>query len=226
VRWLVAQRTAVDGVEVPLFPGVFGIFGHGNVVSLAEALSRVQDELPTWRGHNEQSMALAAVAFAKAKRRRQIMIATSSVGPGSTNMVTAAALAHANRLPLLLISGDTFQHRIVDPVLQQIEDFGSPSTMVSDTFRPVTRFWDRIARPEQIIQTLPQALGVMLDPADCGPAYVGLPQDIAAEAYEFPVPFFDNTLHRIRRPGPDAREIAAAARALSGAEKPLLIIAG
>ncbi len=226
VRWLIAQRTEIDGVEVPLFPGVFGIFGHGNVVSLAEALSRVQDELPTWRGHNEQSMALAAVAFAKAKRRRQIMIATSSVGPGSTNMVTAAALAHANRLPLLLISGDTFQHRIVDPVLQQIEDFGSPSTTVSDTFRPVTRFWDRITRPEQIIQTLPQALGIMLDPADCGPAYVGLPQDIAAEAYDFPVAFFDNTLHHIRRPGPDAREIAAAARALGAAEKPLLIAGG
>ncbi len=226
VSWLIAQHTEIDGVEIPLFPGVFAIFGHGNVVSLAEALSRVQDELPTWRGHNEQSMALAAVAFAKAKHRRQIMIATSSVGPGSTNMVTAAALAHANRLPLLLISGDTFQHRIVDPVLQQIEDFGSPSTTVSDAFRPVTRFWDRITRPEQIIQTLPQALGIMLDPADCGPAYIGLPQDIAAEAYDFPVPFFDNTLHHIRRPGPDVREIDAAARALGAAEKPLLIAGG
>ncbi len=226
VRWVIAQRTEIDGVEVPVFPGVFGIFGHGNVVSLAEALSGVRDELPTWRGHNEQSMALAAVAFAKAKRRRQIMIATSSVGPGSTNMVTAAAVAHANRLPLLLISGDTFQHRIVDPVLQQIEDFGSPSTTVSDAFRPVTRFWDRITRPEQIIQTLPQALGVMLDPADCGPAYIGLPQDIAAEAYDFPAPFFDRTLHHIRRPGPDARDIAAAAAVLNAAEKPLLIAGG
>ena len=157
VRWLAAQRTEIDGVEVPLFPGVFAIFGHGNVVSLAEALAGAQEELPTWRGHNEQSMALAAVAFAKAKRRRQIMIATSSVGPGSTNMVTAAAVAHANRLPLLLIGGDTFQHRIVDPVLQQVEHFDQPSTTVSDAFRAVTRFWDRITRPEQIIQTLPQA---------------------------------------------------------------------
>lgn len=226
VRWLVAQRTEIDGVGVPLFPGVFGIFGHGNVVSLAEALESVQDELPTWRGHNEQSMALAAVAFAKAKRRRQIMIATSSVGPGSTNMVTAAAVAHANRLPLLLISGDTFQHRIVDPVLQQIEDFGGPSTTVSDTFRSVTRFWDRVTRPEQIIQTLPQALAVMLDPAECGPAYIGLPQDIAAEAYDFPVQFFSETMHFIRRPGPDAREITSAAAALSAAEKPLLIAGG
>lgn len=226
VRWVIAQRTEIDGVEMPLFPGVFGIFGHGNVVSLAEALASVQDELPTWRGHNEQSMALAAIAFAKAKRRRQIMIATSSVGPGSTNMVTAAAVAHANRLPLLLISGDTFQHRIVDPVLQQIEDFGSPSTTVSDTFRSVTRFWDRVTRPEQIIQTLPQALAIMLDPAECGPAYIGLPQDIAAEAYDFPVHFFDATLHHIRRPGPDAREITTAAAVLSAAKKPLLITGG
>jgi 3D-(3,5/4)-trihydroxycyclohexane-1,2-dione acylhydrolase (decyclizing) len=226
VRWLVAQRTEIDGVEVPLFPGVFGIFGHGNVVSLAEALAGVQDELPTWRGHNEQSMALAAVAFAKAKRRRQIMIATSSVGPGSTNMVTAAAVAHANRLPLLLISGDTFQHRVVDPVLQQVEHFDSPSTTVSDVFRTVTRFWDRITRPEQIIQTLPQALAIMLDPAECGPAYIGLPQDIAAEAYDFPTQFFGETLHYIRRPGPDPRDIAAAAAVLSAADKPLLIAGG
>ena len=226
VRWVTAQRTEIDGVEVPLFPGVFAIFGHGNVVSLAEALATVKDDLPTWRGHNEQSMALAAVAFAKAKNRRQIMIATSSVGPGSTNMVTAAAVAHANRLPLLLISGDTFQHRIVDPVLQQIEDFGTPSTTVSDSFRAVTRFWDRITRPEQIIQALPQALSVMLDPADCGPAYIGLPQDIAAEAYDFPVRFFDKTLHHIRRPGPDARDIAAAAAALAESDKPLLIAGG
>jgi len=226
VRWLIAQRTEIDGVEVPVFPGVFGIFGHGNVVSLAEALARVQDELPTWRGHNEQSMALAAVAFAKAKRRRQIMIATSSVGPGSTNMVTAAAVAHANRLPLLLISGDTFQHRIVDPVLQQIEHFGSPSTTVSDAFRTVTRFWDRITSPEQIIQTLPQALAIMLDPAECGPAYIGLPQDIAAEAYDFPVQFFDETHHYIRRPGPDARDIEAAAAVLATADRPLLIAGG
>ena len=226
VRWVTAQRTEIDGVEVPLFPGVFAIFGHGNVVSLAEALATVKDDLPTWRGHNEQSMALAAVAFAKAKNRRQIMIATSSVGPGSTNMVTAAAVAHANRLPLLLISGDTFQHRIVDPVLQQIEDFGTPSTTVSDSFRAVTRFWDRITRPEQIIHALPQALSVMLDPADCGPAYIGLPQDIAAEAYDFPVRFFDKTLHHIRRPGPDARDIAAAAAALAESDKPLLIAGG
>jgi len=226
VKFIIAQRTIIDGREEPLFAGVFGLFGHGNVVSLAEALQPVQDELPTWRGHNEQSMALAAVAFAKAKRRRQIMIATSSVGPGSTNMVTAAATAHANRLPLLLFSGDTFQHRFVDPVLQQIEHFENPSITVSDAFRAVTRYWDRVTRPEQIIQTLPQAVATMLDPETCGPAYIGLPQDIAAEAYAYPEAFFDRTIHYIRRPGPDPRDVERAAAALAGAERPLIIAGG
>ena len=146
VRWLLAQRTRIDDEEVPLFAGVFAIFGHGNVTCLGEALEPVQDELPTWRGHNEQSMALAAVAYAKAMRGRRIMIATSSIGPGSTNMVTAAAVAHANRLPVLLFSGDTFQHRIVDPVLQQVEHFGDPTITVADAFKPVTRYWDRITQ--------------------------------------------------------------------------------
>jgi 3D-(3,5/4)-trihydroxycyclohexane-1,2-dione acylhydrolase (decyclizing) len=226
VRWLLAQRIAEDGEEMPVFAGVFGIFGHGNVVALAEALQRVQDRLPTWRGQNEQSMALAAAAYAKAKRRRQIMIATSSIGPGCTNMVTAAATAHANRLPLLLISGDTFQHRIVDPVLQQIEQFGNPTITASDAFKPVTRYWDRITRPEQIVQSLPQALAVMLDPEECGPAFIGLPQDIAAEAFDFPVGFFEVRVHYVRRPGPDARDVAAAAEVLAGAERPLIIAGG
>ena len=200
VRWILAQRTVVDDVEVPLFAGVFGIFGHGNVTSLAEALEPVQDRLPTWRGQNEQSMALAAVAYAKAMRGRRIMIATSSIGPGSTNMVTAAAVAHANRLPVLLFSGDTFQHRIVDPVLQQVEQFGDPTLTVADTFKPVTRYWDRITKPAQIVRSLPQALAVMLDPATRGPAFFALPQDVQAEAYDFPVRFFEPRTHYIRRP--------------------------
>jgi 3D-(3,5/4)-trihydroxycyclohexane-1,2-dione acylhydrolase (decyclizing) len=226
VKYLVAQRTVIDGDEVQLFGGAFGIFGHGNVVSLAEALYPIQDVLPTWRGHNEQSMALAAVAYAKAKRRRQIMIATSSVGPGSSNMITAAATAHANRLPLLIFSGDTFQHRFVDPVLQQIEHFDSPSTTISDAFRAVTRYWDRITRPEQIIQSLPQAVATLTDPADCGPVYIGLPQDIAAEAYDYPTEFFKTQVRYIRRPIADPRDIERAAEALLGAEKPLIIAGG
>jgi 3D-(3,5/4)-trihydroxycyclohexane-1,2-dione acylhydrolase (decyclizing) len=226
VRWLVNQRTVIDGSEVPLFAGVSAIFGHGNVTCLGEALERVQDELPTWHGHNEQAMALTGVAFAKAKRRRQIMIATSSIGPGCTNMVTAAAVAFANRLPLLLLSGDTFQHRIVDPVLQQIEQFNDPTVTACDTFKPVTRYWDRITKPEQIIRSLPQALAVMLDPADCGPAFFALPQDVQADAYDYPATFFDRRVHYIRRPGPDSRDIEVAAALLLGAKKPLIIAGG
>jgi 3D-(3,5/4)-trihydroxycyclohexane-1,2-dione acylhydrolase (decyclizing) len=226
VRYLIAQRTELDGNEVPLFPGVFAIFGHGNVTCLGEALEAEQDRLPTWRGHNEQSMAMAAVAFAKAKRRRQIMVATSSIGPGALNMVTAAGIAHANRLPVLLLSGDTFVNRVPDPVLQQVEPFGDPTITVNDAFRPVTRYWDRIVHPAQLLQSLPQALATMLDPAECGPAFLGLPQDVQAEAFDFPAPFFEPRMHRIRRPGPDPAEVAEAAEVLRAAERPLLIAGG
>ena len=226
VRYLIAQRTELDGDEVPLFTGVFAIFGHGNVTCLGEALEGVQDRLPTWRGQNEQSMAMAAIAFAKAKRRRQIMVATSSIGPGALNMVTAAGIAHANRLPVLLLSGDTFVNRVPDPVLQQVEPFGDPSVTVNDAFRPVTRYWDRIVHPAQLLQSLPQAVATMLDPADSGPAFLGLPQDVQAEAYDFPAAFFEPRAHRIRRPGPDPGELTQAAEVLRAAERPLLIAGG
>lgn len=226
VKWLINQFTVIDGEEVPLFAGAFGIFGHGNVTSLAEALQPVQDELPLWRGHNEQSMALAAIGYAKAMRGRRIMIATSSIGPGCTNMVTAAAAAHANRLPLLMFSGDTFQHRIVDPVLQQIEVFEDPTVTVCDAFKPVSRYWDRISRPEQIVQSLPQAVAVMLDPATRGPAFFALPQDIQAEAYDFPAKFFERKVHHIKRPRPDTRDIEAAAELIASASKPMMIAGG
>lgn len=226
VRFLVAQRTRIDGNDVPLFPGVFAIFGHGNVTCLGEALEAVKGQLPTWRGQNEQTMAMAAVAFAKAKRRRQIMVATSSIGPGATNMVTAAGIALADRLPLLILSGDTFAGRVPDPVLQQVEHFGDPSTTVNDAFRSVTRYWDRIVRPAQVLQSLPHAIATMLDPADCGPAFLGLPQDVQAEAFDFPASFFEPRVHRVRRPGTDPEEIAAAAAALRVAQRPLLIAGG
>ena len=148
VRYLCNQFTELDGQRVPLFAGVFAIFGHGNVTCLSEALEAVQDTLPTWRGQNEQSMALAAIAFAKAKRRRQLMVATSSIGPGAANMVTAAGVAHANRLPVLMLSGDTFANRLPDPVLQQLEHYGNPTTTVNDCFKAVSRYWDRITLPE------------------------------------------------------------------------------
>ena len=181
---------------------VFAIFGHGNVTCLGGALEHVQDQLPTWRGQNEQSMALAAVAYAKAKKRRQIMIATSSVGPGATNMVTAAAVAHANRLPVLLIAGDTYVNRLPDPVLQQVEHFGAPSTTVNDSFKAVSRYWDRIVHPAQIIQSLPQAVAMMLDPADCGPAFIAIPQDTQELAYDYPLEFFERKTWVIRAPAP------------------------
>ncbi|MFV2038961.1 MAG: thiamine pyrophosphate-binding protein, partial [Acidimicrobiales bacterium] len=166
VRFLIAQKIEDDAGVKPLFPGVYAIFGHGNVTCLGHALEEVRDELPTWRGQNEQGMALAATAFAKASKRRRIMVATSSVGPGATNMVTAAGVAMANRLPLLLLAGDTFQSRIPDPVLQQVEQFGAPSTTANDCFRPVVRYWARLTRPDQVVQSLPAALHTMLDPAD------------------------------------------------------------
>jgi 3D-(3,5/4)-trihydroxycyclohexane-1,2-dione acylhydrolase (decyclizing) len=226
VRYLVNQYTEIDGARVPLFAGAFGIFGHGNVTCLAEALEAVQDRLPTWRGQNEQSMALAAIAYAKAKKRRQIMIATSSVGPGATNMVTAAAVAHANRLPVLLLCGDTFTNRLPDPVLQQVEHFGAPSTTVNDSFRAVSRFWDRITHPAQIIAALPQAVATMLDPADCGPAFIGLPQDIQEIAYDYPAEFFEEKTWQIARPRPSADQIEAAVELLKTAKKPLILSGG
>ena len=210
VQYLCAQQTLIDGKTEPLFPGVFAIFGHGNVTCLSEALAAVKERLPTWRGQNEQSMALAAVAFAKARLRRQIMVATSSIGPGATNMITAAAVAHANRLPVLLLSGDTFANRLPDPVLQQVEHFESPSTSVNDAFRAVTRYWDRIVRPEQILQSLPQAVATMLDPADCGPAFLSLCQDTQEVAYDYPEAFFAPTVWSIPRPRPDRDRLAEA----------------
>jgi 3D-(3,5/4)-trihydroxycyclohexane-1,2-dione acylhydrolase (decyclizing) len=182
--------------------------------------------MPTWRGQNEQSMALAAVAYTKAKRRRQIMVATSSIGPGALNMVTAAGVAHSNRLPLLLLSGDTFASRLPDPVLQQVEHFNDPSTTVNDAFRPVTRYWDRITRPEQLLSSLPQAVATLLDPADCGPVFLALPQDIQAEAFDYPEVFFEPMVHHVPRPRPDSEQLVAAAELLSRAKKPLIVAGG
>ena len=226
VRWLTAQFTEIDGVRVPLFAGVFGIFGHGNVTCLSEALEAVQDRLPTWRGQNEQSMALAAIGFAKAKRRRQIMIATSSIGPGALNMMTAAGTAHANRLPVLLIAGDTFTNRLPDPVLQQVEHYGNPTITVNDAFKAVTRYWDRITHPAQILQSLPQAVAVMLDPADCGPAFLALPQDTQELAFDYPEVFFEERVWRIPRPCPDRKAVEEAVALLRTARKPLIISGG
>ena len=204
VRYLAAQRIEIEGEVVPLFGGVWAIFGHGNVAGLGEALYAGRDVLPTYRAHNEQAMALAAIAYAKASNRRRIMACTSSIGPGATNMVTAAAVAHVNRLPILFLPGDVFAGRRPDPVLQQVEDFGDPTVTANDCFRPVSRYWDRITRPEQLLRSLPAALEVLTDPANCGPATLAFCQDVQAEAVDVPDGFLAERVRRIRAPEPDA----------------------
>ena len=226
VRHLAAQFIEIDGKRQRLCGGGFGIFGHGNVICLGEALYDARHELPLWRGQNEQSMAMAAVAYAKQKLRQRFMFATASAGPGTTNMLTSAAIAHTNRLPLLLLCGDSYTTRLPDPVLQQVEHFGSPSISVNDAFKAVTRFWDRIMHPAQLLQSLPTALQTLLDPADCGPAFLGLPQDTQGWAFDYPAEFFEERTHRIRRQPPDHREVADAALLISRAERPVIIAGG
>lgn len=226
VRWLMAQYVRVDGEELPYFAGAWAIFGHGNVAGLGEALQAVHERFPTWRAHNEQGMAHAAIAYARQMRRRRAMVCTTSIGPGATNMVTAAALAHVNRLPVLLLPGDVFASRQPDPVLQQVEDFADGTVSANDCFRPVSRYFDRIVRPEQIMDALPKALATMLDPASCGPATLGFCQDVQAEAFDYPESFFARRLWRERRQNADAGELDALVAALKAAKHPLLVAGG
>ena len=225
-RFLAVQRTEVGGARAPLFAGVWAIFGHGNVAGLGEALYAVRDALPTYRAHNEQAMAHAAIAFAKAANRRRMMACTSSIGPGATNMVTAAAVAHVNRLPVLFLPGDVFANRRPDPVLQQVEDFGDGTVSANDCFRPVSRYFDRIARPEQLVPALMRAMQVLTDPAECGPVTLALCQDVQAEACDFPETLFEERCWAPRRIRPDAGELAAAAARLGAAKKPIIIAGG
>ena len=226
VKHLISQKILINGKKKPLFAGVFGIFGHGNVACLGQALQENQKELPTWRGHHEQNMALTAVAYARAKRRRQIFVATSSVGPGSTNMVTAAGVAMSNRLPILFLPGDAYANRMPDPALQQVEHFNNPGITQNDAFKPVTRYFDRITRPEQILQTLPQAIQIMLDPADCGPACLSLCQDTQGEIFDYPEEFFKERVHTIRRSRPDDFQIKQAAEKIKKSKYPIIISGG
>ena len=226
VRFLMNQFIELDGTETRICGGGFGIFGHGNVPCLGEALYPVRDDLPLYRGQNEQSMGFAAAAYAKYHLRRRFMFCTASAGPGTANLLTASALAHANRLPMLMLCGDTFLTRLPDPVLQQLEHFGNPALGLNDAFKAVTRYWDRITHPAQVIQSLPAALATMLDPADCGPAFIALPQDVQGWAYDYPTAFFARRVHRIRRQAPDPAEVADAAAALRGAARPMIIAGG
>lgn len=223
VKYLSVQMTETGE---RFFEGIWAIFGHGNVAGLGEALYAHREVLPTWRGHNEQTMAHTAVAYAKAMRRRRAMAVTSSIGPGATNMVTAAGVAHTNRLPVLFIPGDVFASRAPDPVLQQIEDFTDGTVSANDCFRPVSRYFDRISRPEHLLSALPRALRVLTDPAECGPVTLAFCQDVQAEAFDFPVAFFTPKVWKIRRPEPDADELASAISLLKSAKQPVIVAGG
>jgi 3D-(3,5/4)-trihydroxycyclohexane-1,2-dione acylhydrolase (decyclizing) len=226
IKYLVSQKIIIENKKMTLFPGAFGIYGHGNVACIGQAMEEFQNQLPGYRGHHEQNMALTGIGYARAMRRKQIFIATSSVGPGSTNMVTAAAVALSNRLPILLLPGDTFSSRFPDPVLQQVENFNSPTETQNDSFKAVSKYFDRITRPEQILSSLPQAVNTMLDPADCGPAVISMSQDVQGEAYDYPEVFFEEKIHQIRRIYPDPNQIKIAAEKLKLSKQPIIISGG
>jgi 3D-(3,5/4)-trihydroxycyclohexane-1,2-dione acylhydrolase (decyclizing) len=223
VKYIAAQRNEQGET---LIAGCWAIFGHGNVAGLGEALYQVQEELPTYRGHNEQTMAHTAIAYAKQLGRKRSMMVTSSIGPGATNMVTAAALAHANRLPVLLVPGDVFANRGPDPVLQQIEDFGDGTVSANDAFKPVSRYFDRITRAEQLLTALPRAFRVLTDPAECGPVTLAFCQDVQAEAYDYPEAFFEPKVWRQRRVRPDVNELSDMADAIRAAKRPVIVAGG
>lgn len=233
VRYLSQQYTERDGVEHRFIRGVFGIFGHGNVAGLGQALlqnevapDEGEDRVEFWHGRNEQGMVHVASAYAKAKDRLETLAVTSSIGPGALNMVTGAALATTNRLPVLLFPSDIFANRAPDPVLQQLEDPTNPDVSVNDAFRPVSKFWDRVNRPEQLMVALPRAMRVLTDPADTGAAVVCLPEDVQAEAYDWPVEFFAKKVWHIARNRPDEAALARAVAAIKSASKPLIISGG
>ncbi len=225
-RFLTVQKTIIGGKKINIFGGVWAIFGHGNVSGIGEALHGIKHELPTFRGHNEQSMALAAVAYGKASFRRRFQVCTTSIGPGALNMVTAAGVAHVNRIPMLLLPGDVFASRVPDPVLQQIENFGDGIMSVNDCFKPVSRYFDRIVRPEQIMPALNRAMQVLTDPAECGPVTLSLCQDVQSEAWDYPESFFAEKIWLPRRARASIDEMQAAIKALSKAKKPLIISGG
>ena len=226
VKYIAAQYSVADGERQRFIPAAFGIFGHGNVAGLGQALDEYNDDLPFIQGRNEQALAHAAIAFAKASRRRQTLAVTASIGPGALNMITAAGLATVNRLPVLLLPGDTYATRRQGPVLQQIEDPSAPDITANDAFRPVSRFFDRITRPEQLLTSLPQAFRVLANPIETGAVVVALPQDIQSHAFDYPVEFFEPNDWKIRRPEPEADDVRAVAEIIRGAQKPLIIAGG
>ena len=226
VRYLAALRTSAGEASTPLFGGVFAIFGHGNVAGIGEALYRHRKELPTYRAHNEQAMAHAAIAYAKAYFRRRMMACTTSIGPGATNLLTAAALAHVNRLPVLFLPGDVFISRAPDPVLQQVEDFHDGGVSANDAFKPLSRYFDRIVHPGQLLTALPRAIHVLTDPALCGPVTLALPQDVQTMAHDFTEDFFAPAEVAFRALPPAEADVERAAGVLRSAKRPLIIAGG
>jgi 3D-(3,5/4)-trihydroxycyclohexane-1,2-dione acylhydrolase (decyclizing) len=226
VRWLVAQHSERDGEVRRAIPGMLAIFGHGNVLGLGQALAQEGGDLPCRQARNEQAMVHVALGYAKASRRLATLACTASIGPGATNMLTGAATATTNRLPVLLLPGDTFANRRQGPVLQQLEHPSQADVSVNDAFRPLSRFFDRIARPEQLLTALPQAMRVLLDPADTGAVTIALHQDVQGEAYDYPLRFFDRRVWPVTRRAPAPREIEAAAEVVRRARRPLVIAGG
>ncbi len=226
VRYLSVQHTSRDGQEQRMFAGMFGIFGHGNVTGIGQALEEVGDDLTYHRPQNEQAMVHTAAAYARMKNRLQMYACTSSIGPGATNMITGAALATVNRLPVLLLPGDIFANRVPHPVLQQLEYPLSQDMSVNDAFRPVSKYWDRIYRPEQLISALPEAMRVLTDPAETGAVTLALPEDVQTEAFDFPTALFERRVWNIRRPAPVDEDLAAAAGLIAAASNPLIVAGG
>ncbi|XEC94654.1 3D-(3,5/4)-trihydroxycyclohexane-1,2-dione acylhydrolase (decyclizing) [Paenibacillus tarimensis] len=226
LKFLDRQYISVDGVETKFVKGVMGIFGHGNVTGMGEALERSPGELTYIQGKNEQGMVHAATAFAKQSNRKQIFACTSSIGPGALNMVTAAATATVNRIPVLLLPGDNFASRQPDPVLQQLEDSGDYTISAADCFKTVSKYWDRIVRPEQLMTAAVQAMRVLTDPAETGAVTLALPQDVQAEAYDYPDHFFEKRVHYIDRRPPAADAVERAVRLAAGKKRPLIIAGG
>ena len=226
VRYLMSQHVDVDGEQTPFFAGMWGIFGHGNIGGVAEALQEAGPRFPYYLGRNEQGMVHAAIAYAKLKRRRQAFACLTSIGPGATNMITGAATATINRLPVLLISGDTFTERLQDPVLQQLESEHAGDVTANDAFRPVVRYWDRITRPEQLIASLPAVMRTLTSPADTGAAFLALPQDLQTFAFDYPEELFEPRVWPIGRQRADARQLARAAKWIREAKRPMIIAGG
>ncbi len=226
VKYLQVQYSERDGKTRRLIPSIFGIFGHGNVAGLGQALCECGQGLPYRQPRNEQSMVHTALGFAKANHRLATLACTSSIGPGATNMITGAATAATNRLPVLLLPSDYYATRYQGPVLQQLEHPVSADVSVNDCFRPVSRFFDRITRPEQLLTALPEAMRVLTDPADTGPVTLSLPQDVQAHAYEYPAHFFERRDWRVERRAPDPQRISEAVELLKASERPMIIAGG